>query len=229
MKDKMKKLLSSCFDKWWILPLFSVILIGLLFIFDNIWLLFLGLLLITASVIYQFIKKGWKLGCLTGTIMFVLLCISAFWFISQIISPNPENIHRQYSKRYENRTEIQKIIGVEIPKFNVVNSRLVHLNDFDFEFEVQSTIEFKALPDDKFFYMLDSISTLPIPQEPNENSSFFYYGLENVYRCWSKDGNKYKYERNTDFGEQFLHSKDAYFNFEMTKGLKTAEISYGNY
>ncbi len=218
----MKKILFYCFNKWWILPLFSAILIGLLFIFDNIWFLLFSLFLITAAVFYQFIKKGWKLGCLTGTIMLVLLCISAYWFITQKFSS-------EYSKKYESRTEIQKIIGIEIPKFDVLNSRLVHMRNFDFEFEVQSTIEFKALPDGKFFNILDSICSLPVPQEPVENSSFFYYGLENIYRCWSKDGNKYKYKRNTDFGEKFLHSTDAYFNFEITRGSKTAEIVYGNY
>ena len=189
----------------------------------------IGLLLVTISVIYQFIKKGWKIGCLTGLTMLVIIALSAFWFFLQLF-PSPGKIHRQYSKRYENRTEIQRIIGVEIPKFKIVDSKLIHLNERgDFEFEVQTTIEFKELPDDKLFEKLDSIIIITIPQEPNENSSFFYYGLENIYRCWSKDGNKYEYERNTDFGEKFLHSKDAYFKFEFIKGVKTAKIVYGNY
>ena len=124
----MTKILTYCFDKWWILPLLSAILIGLLFIFDNKLFLLFSLFLITAAVFYQFIKKGWKLGFLTGTIMFVLLCISAYWFISQGFSS-------EYSSKYESRTEIQKIIGIEIPKFDVLNSRLVHIRNFDFEFK----------------------------------------------------------------------------------------------
>jgi hypothetical protein len=63
----------------------------------------------------------------------------------------------------------------------------------------------------------------------NKNSSLFYYGLENIDRCWSKDGNRYVYDRNTDFGDKFLHSHDAYFNFEMERGSKTAVLTYGNY
>jgi hypothetical protein len=61
---------------------------------------------------------------------------------------------------------------------------------------------------------------------PNELTD---YGLESISSCWSKDGNNYKYDRNTDFGEAFLHSKDAYYIFELTKGIKTAKIIYGNY
>ena len=224
----MKKLLSYCFDKWWVLSLFSIILIGLSFIFDSIWFVIISVLLITVSVIYQFIKNGWKTGFLTGTIMLVIIGLSAVWFLSQLF-PRVETIHRKYSKRYENRTEIQRILGVEIPKFKTVDSQLKHLNEFDSEFEVQSTIEFNTPPDHNFYTMLDSICNLPIPQEPNINSSYFCYGLENIYRCWSKDDNKYKYERNTDFGEKFLQSKDAYFSFEIIKGSKTALIVYGNY
>ncbi len=99
----------------------------------------------------------------------------------------------------------------------------------DFEFEVETTIEFNELPDDKLFEKLDSIIIIPIPQEPNENSSYFCYGFENIYRCWSRDGDKYEYNRGTNFGERFLHSKDAYFRFTFIKGVKTAKIVYGNY
>jgi hypothetical protein len=224
----MKKLFSSSFEKWWLIPLISATLIGLSFLLDSIWFVILGILLVTISVIYQFTKKGWKIGCLTGLTMLVIIALSAVWFFLQLF-PSPGKIHRQYSKHYENRTEIQRIIGVEIPKFKIVDSQLKHLNQGDFEFEVYTIIEFNELPDNKLFDMLDSVIKIPIPQEPDENSSFFYYGLENIYRCWSKDGNKYEYERNTDFGEKFLHSKDAYFNFEIVKGSKSAKIVYGNY
>lgn len=224
----MNKLYTYCFDKWWIIPLFSLTLIGLSFIFDSIWFVIIGILLVTIAVIYQFVKKGWKVGCLSGLTMLAIIALSAVWIFFQLF-PSPGKVHKQYSKRYENRTKIQRILGVEIPKFRIVDSQLKNLNGSDFEFEVQTTIEFKTLPDNKLFKMLDSIIIIPIPQEPNANSSFFYYGLENIYHCWSKDGDTYKYERNTDFGEKFLHSKDAYFNFEIIRGSKTAEIVYGNY
>jgi len=224
----MRKLFSYSFEKWWIVPLFSLFIIGLSFIFNSIWFVILGIVLVAVAVIYQFAKKGWKMGCLAGTAMLVVIALSFFWFALQLF-PTPRKIHRQYSKQYENRSEIQRIIGVEIPKFKVINSQLNHLNGFDFEFEVQCTIEFNTLPDDKLFTRLDSICNLPVPPEPDENSSYFYYGIGDIYPCWSKDGNKYKYVRISDSGEKFLHSRDAYFNFEMTKGAKTAEIEYGNY
>ena len=224
----MKKLLSYCFYKWWILPLSSVVLIGLSFVFDSVWFLIISIILIIVSVIYQFIKKGWKLGCLNGLIMLIILFISVMWFVLQLF-PGPEKIHKKYSKRYENRAELQKILGVEIPGFTIVDSRLKHFNYSDFEFNVHCTIGFKTLPDDKFFYTLDSICALTVPDKPDENSSYFYYGLESVYSCWSKKGNKYSYVRNTDFGDKILHSRDAYLYFNITKGSKTAEIVYGNY
>jgi hypothetical protein len=220
------KLFSFCFNKWWILPLFSLILIGLTFIFDSIWFIILSIFFIAVSVIYQFIKNGWKSGCLAGLVMLLIISLSVLWFITQLF-PSPEKIHTKYSKRYENWTEIQRIIGLKIPKFKIVNSQLKHFNNS--EFEIHSKIEFNTPPEDMFYNMIDSICSLPIPKKPNKNSSFFYYGLENVYSCWTKDGNKYKYERNTDFGETFLHSTDAYFDFEVTKGEKTAKIIYGNY
>lgn len=228
MKDSMKKIFSYCFDKWWILPLYSVLLIGLSFIFDSILFLLISLLLITVSAIYQFIKKEWKIGCLSGAVMFVILCLSALWIIFQLF-PSPEKIQREYSSRYENRYKIQKIIGMKIPDFKIVDSQLTHLSEYDFEINVQRTIEFKTIPDDNFFLTLDRICRLSVPQKPKKNSKYFYYGLERIHRCWSKDGNKYKYMRNTDFGGKVLHSTDAYFNFEITKGSKTAKIEYGNY
>jgi len=229
MKNKIKKLLSYCFDKWWVLPLLSAIIIGLVFMFDKIWLLLLGLLFILASVIYLFIKKRWKSGCLTSIILFVYFCIYANWFFSQFLFPNPEYIHHKYAKRYENRKEIQNITGVVIPKFDVVESRLMHLNEFDFEFEIHTIIEFFKIPEDNLFFTLDSICVLPVPSAPNNNSSYFYYGLEGIYRCWTKKGDEYQYNRNTDFGDKFLHSSDAYFYFTIKKDFKKAEIRYGNY
>lgn len=224
----MRKIFFYFLGKWWIASLLSLLIIGMSFIFDSVLFVIIGILFVAVSTIYQFVIKGWKIGCLTGTTMLVIIALSAFWFFLQL-TPSPEKVHRQYSKRYENKSEIQRIIGVKIPDFKVIDSQLKHVNNFDFEFKVQCTIVFNSLPDNKIFTMLDSICNLPVPQEPDENSSYFYYSLENINRCWSKDGNKYKYVRNTDFGEKLLHSQDAYFNFEMTKGSKIAEIIYGNY
>jgi hypothetical protein len=137
--------------------------------------------------------------------------------------------HCTNTNRYEQRTEIQKIIGVKIPEFKVVDSRIIQKNNFDYESKTQCIIEFKKKPEDNLYIILDSICNLTIPSEPNENSSYFYYGLESVNRCWRKNEDEYSYSRNTDFGKKFLHSTDAYFYFTIKRGSKTAEIIYGNY
>jgi hypothetical protein len=190
---------------------------------SNIWLF-----LITVSVIIQFINRKWKAGCLYGIIFLIIIGFSLFWFIFNLF-PTREGIHKEYAERYEDRSEIQRIIGVGIPKFKIVESKLIHYQDFDFEFEVQSKIEFDTPPDLNFFNTLDSICSLPVPTKPNENSSYFYYGIESIQRCWSKDSINYKYIRSSDSRPKFLHSSDAYFIFEIKKGAKIAEIAYGNY
>jgi len=134
------------------------------------------------------------------------------------------------SNGYESRSHIQEIIGVKIPEFDVINSQNESNNAlFDSESNTKTTIEFRSLPDDKLFLLLDSICKLPFPEKVDVNSIFFYISLESSSRCWSKKGDKYYYGRNTDFGEKFLRSKDSYFYFRITKGSKTAEIEYGNY
>jgi len=225
----MKRIFLHCFEKWWIPLLSSAILLTLSFLFDSVWLLLFGLLFVISTVIFQYEKKRKKTGCLTIIFLCLYLCLFFVWFLSQILFPIPNRIHSEYSKRYENREKIQNIIGVKIPKFKVIESNLVHLRNFDFEFEVQSTIEFKTLLDDNLFNELDSICVLPIPQNPEKESSFFYYSLESIDRCWTKNENEYRYTRHTDFGGKLLHSTDAYFYFTITKGSKTGEIKYGNY
>jgi hypothetical protein len=224
LRNEMKRIFIYCFDKWWVSALLSAIALALFFTYDNLWLCLLGFICPIVSMIFQLKKRRWMLGCLTGFIMGVYLLFCGLWIILQLM---PED--RPYSKTYENRKEIQNIIGVKIPRFEVVDSRLVHMKRFDFEFEVQCTIEFKTMPDDNLYHKLDNICALTIPAAPDENSKYFYYSLESIGRCWTKAGNEYRYARNTDFGEKFLHSKDAYFYFTITKGSRTAKIRYGNY
>jgi hypothetical protein len=160
---------------------------------------------------------------LLWTALVLSLIYSVIWII---LFPDPQ---KHFAKRYENRTEIQKITGIELPKFKVIDSKFSTSKGLESEFETISTIEFRDDLNDTFFATLDSICNLPMPEQPNENSSYFYYSLEHIGRCWSKDNNVYKYERNTDFGEKFLHSKDAYFYLTIEKGSKIAELKYGNY
>ena len=190
---------------------------------SNIWIF-----LIIVSVIIQFINNKWIAGLLFGILCLIIIGFSVFLFILNLF-PTREGIHKEYAERYEDRSEIQRIIGVGIPKFKITESKLIHYQDFDFEFEVQSKIEFDTPPDLKFFNTLDSICSLPMPKKPNEKSSYFYYGIESIQSCWSKDSINYKYSRSTDFKNKFLHSSDAYFIFEIKRGSKIAEIAFGNY
>ena len=229
----MKKLLSYCLNKWWLLPLISTSFIGQSFLFDSTLLIFfgslliiMGLLLVAFSVVYQFIKKRWKTGCLTGMIMLLLIILSVFWFLLQM-SPSHEKTISKFSERYENKSEIESIMGVEIPDFVIVESKIKHSRSHFFEIETR--ILFHEFPSSKLFKTLDSIITIPVPKELTDQSSYFYYGLESISSCWSKDGNKYRYNRDTDFVDAFFYCKDAHYEFELTKGVKTAKIIYGNY
>jgi membrane protein implicated in regulation of membrane protease activity len=224
----LKKYLNYCTDRWWILQLLSIMLLVLSIIFRTLLLTQIGVLLIIASIIDQFIKNKWKIGLMLITIWLLIVGLAAYWLLTNLF-PTREGTHKEFSERYEDRSEIQRIIGVGIPKFKITESKLIHYQDFDFEFEVQSKIVFETIPDLKFFNTLDSICSLPMPTKPNENSSFFYYGIENIQRCWSKDSINYKYIRSSDSRPKFLHSRDAYFIFEIKKGAKIAEIAFGNY
>ena len=223
-----KKFLSYCSNRFSVVQLLSLILILFFLKFNSIISSNIWIFLIIVSVIIQFINIKWIAGLLFGILCLIIIGFSVFLFILNLF-PTREGIHKEYAERYEDRSEIQRIIGVGIPKFKITESKLIHYQDFDFEFEVQSKIEFDTAPDLKFFNTLDSICSLPMPKKPNEKSSYFYYGLENIQRCWSKDSINFKFSRSADFKNKFLHSSDAYFIFEIKRGSKIAEIAFGNY
>ena len=223
-----KKFLSYCSNRFSVVQLLSLIFIPIFFKFNSLISSNFWIFLIIVSVIIQFINIKWIAGLLFGILCLIIISFSVLLFILNLF-PTREGIHKEYAERYEDRSEIQRIIGVEIPKFKIAESKLIHYQDFDFEFEVQSKIEFDTPPDLKFFNTLDSICSLPVPIKPNENSSYFYYGIESIQSCWSKDSINYKYIRSSDSRPKFLHSSDAYFIFEIKKGSKIAEIAYGNY
>ena len=223
-----KKILSYCSNKWSIIQLFSLIFIPIFLKFNSLISSNFWIFLIIVSVIIQFINIKWIAGLLFGILCLIIIGFSVLLFILNLF-PTREGIHKEYAERYEDRSVIQRVIGVGIPKFKIAESKLIHYQDFDFEFEVQSKIEFDTPPDVKFFNTLDSICSLPMPIKPNDNSSYFYYGIESIQSCWSKDSINYKYIRSSYSRPKFLHSSDAYFIFEIKKGSKIAEIAYGNY
>jgi hypothetical protein len=134
-----------------------------------------------------------------------------------------------YIDRYLDKWNIEEIIGVDIPDFNVVNTQITRQNKRNFEFDVIAEIEFKKPLKASFFKTLDSISNLPIPKDIKRDNSYFYKSLESPSKCWFKNDSGFKYSRNTDFGEYKLHSKDAYFNMTFKNNSRRAQLNFGNY
>ena len=149
---------------------------------------------------------------------------------SLFTSESPNGIHQKYSKKYEDIKKIQNIIGVDIPEFEVVDSRLLHCCDpFEAGFSISSIIEFKKNPDTSLYLILDSICNLLTPEELKKTSNFFYYSENGKERCLSNNGNAYIYRRSWDFGDKFLHNTNAYFYFTIKKDSREATIKYGDY
>lgn len=213
--------------KGWYLFLTALTFFIFGFFFTKQWLLVIGAILIVFAVVYQKRHKK-KIGVLNGIIIAICLIFTAAWLIGPIF-PTRGGVYRYYSFHYEDRSNIRALTGIDIPRYQIVDSKLVHFHTFDFEFEVQADIKFKKPLDENLFLFLDSICALHVPSEIDKTSSYFYYGLEDKYPCWTKDGDVYKYVRITDFGEEFLHSTDAYFYFILTRGSETASLVYGNY
>ena len=220
----MKKIFLYCLDKWWIALLFSAILLVLAFFFDNGWLFFLGFLSIISVVISLFVVKTdkEKIGCLIMFSLFVYLFLSFNWYVS-----GPD-----YSKYFKNRKKNQNIIGVNIPKFKVIDSSHHYHRNSEYG---GSTIEFKLPLDDSFFNVLDSICALPIPQNLEEKSTFFYSSSGIIHRCWSKEEHGYTYLRKSDIEVSFpninrtLNIKDGVFEFIIIKDSRIGSIFYWIY
>lgn len=133
------------------------------------------------------------------------------------------------SYKYENKNELQKLIGLEIPKYKIIDSKMTHSARFDSEKTTKVTIKFNNKIDSNTYKTLDSLCSLPFQNNPNVSSSYFYSSVETAQRCWTKTDDVYRYYRITDFGEYFLDSRDAFFDLKIKKGSQTAELMYGNF
>lgn len=229
----MKKGLSVLLDKWWIIPLLSLGIIFLLFYFNsgNIWLIGLSILILFFSTTRLLIIKKRTLGFLSGLILTGVITLSLILYSRHHIVPGQAKIHEIYANKYENKAAVERIIGVEIPDFKIINTNLTHYQISDFEFETNAEIEFDEPLSEEFFHQLDSITQLPQPdpESIDKKSNYFYNSLESIGRSWSKEGDTYQYKRVTDFGEYYLHSTDSYFYFTVDKGSRSARLKYGNY
>jgi hypothetical protein len=155
-------------------------------------------------MIFQFIKKRWGLACLTGLIIGVWAFMWGFVGYIWLMSTFFDNT-QYYSKCYT-REDIKNITDVEIPEFEVID---FYFRQNYFRDEIRHTIEFKTIPDDNFFYKLDSICA----------ASQDY--VDDGY--WYKDENEYGFR----FPEYRYRYDPDLFYLTITKGSKQAWIMYG--
>jgi hypothetical protein len=156
-------------------------------------------------MIFQFIKKRWGIGCLTG------LIIGVWVFVGYVRLMPAYFDNTQYYSTCYTREDIKNVTGVEIPEFKIID--IYFQRDF-FKKKIKHTIEFKTIPDDSFFYMLDSICAVSQG-----------YGNDGY---WSKNENKYSFSLSLKISE---YKYQPYFldlfSLSITKGGKQAKISYG--
>jgi len=210
--ELMKKIFLFCFDKWWKPFIFSIITFVLYILFDEGWWWLLCFICLLVATVFYFIKKKIK-ALLMVFLLAVYLCLSGVYFIWQsYFLPTPT---------YQNRTDIEEIIGVNIPKLKIINAQVTHIQEFfEFEITIKSDIEFKSIPDDNFFYTLDSLCKVS-----SLKNNHYYIRNGNVLSKddWSKDGNTYIYNKHN-----LQTGGDDFFEFKVTKGSKRAIVTNGN-
>ena len=91
------------------------------------------------------------------------------------------------SYKYENKNELQKLIGLEIPSYKIVDSKMTHSARFDSEKTTKVTIKFNNKIDSNTYKTLDSLCSLPFQNNPNVSSSYFYSSVEAAQRCLVND------------------------------------------
>ena len=229
MVHMLRSLFKYFTEKWWRIPFTIFWMFLVLVLFESFWLFVIVFSLLMAHSIRFYIITKWKMRLFFTKAISLSIFLFFVWVISQKLFTYEYRVHKKYSNFYEDKGKIENLLGVQMPNFTVKESKLVYLREFDFEFEVNAILEFKNLRNDDFFFLLDSLSTLEKPSEIDDRSQFFYSSVESISRCWNKYEDEYRYERDTDFGEHFLHSKDSYFRIIIKKDSKIAELDYGNY
>jgi len=222
----VKKIIAFIFNPWWRCLILILTLLGLALYFDDEYILFLVFILSIISMFYHMGKHKISVIAINTIIMFAIVILSFLGLCIKAIFPSQHRIKYQYSSKYEDQDEIEAIIGVELPDFDIIKSKLDESKGFNYEFTKTCDIEFEEQPDLKFYQILDSFCTLPIPDKiENKSTSLFYQGVEGVFHCWLKDSNTYIF--NKDY--MFTESKNHFFKLKLNKGSKKAELSYGTF
>jgi hypothetical protein len=222
----VKKIMAFIFNPWWRCLILILTLLGLALYFDDEYILFLVFILSIISMFYHMGKHKISIIAINTIIMFAIVILSFLGLCIKAMFPSHHRIKYKYSSKYEDQDEIEAIVGVELPNFDIIKSKLDESKGFNYEFTKTCNIEFEEQPDLKFYQILDSFCTLPIPDKiENKSTSFFYHGVESDLSCWNKDSNTYTF--NKDF--MFTNEKDHFFKLKITKGSKKAELSYGTF
>lgn len=119
---------------------------------------------------------------------------------------------------YTDRKIIQKITGVKIPEYKILDTKTTHLSDFDSEVTMSTTIEFIDIPDQDFFISLD--------KKINNTAT---EGAEEDLGEWTREGIHYKYAILPMGAKSDFVRADGFFFLYIDKGSKKAHLTYGNY
>jgi len=119
----------------------------------------------------------------------------------------------------ESREVVMTIIGISIPDFDILESKVIHQSNFDSEISITIKIQFKYTPDNTIFNQIDSIINL------TGKSKF----MDTELGYWTKKGDDFEYMLLNQGMEHPYIEKDGYYYFKMKKNSIFGEIEYGNY
>lgn len=156
-------------------------------------------------------KKIQLLYITTGLVVFLIICNSC-----------------GHNSRYTNRGVLKNITGIELPPFKIVKDTLLGESLFLGDYDRKCEIEFKEIPSENFFLLLDSICTIhynvhdkSITNESNWNK--VTKGDTITYNYYNMWGNSYPAPK----GES--DDEDRTLSIQITKGRKKATINYGTW
>jgi hypothetical protein len=223
--ELVRKLAFYLYNPWWKNLIIIVLLVSAGLYFNNLTCFVLAFPLSVVSLFYQFIRNKLWIGIVNAILMFAVSLLSLFAMTFESINPSPKRVQSYYASSYEDLGDIEDIIGLELPEFEIISSKVDESKGREYEFTKTCEIEFEEQIEPDFFLLLDSLCNLNTPDKLNPNSKTFYQGVEGKFHCWNKDSNTYIF--NKDY--MFTDEKDQFFKLKITKGSKKAELSYGTF
>ena len=132
----------------------------------------------------------------------------------------------EFQSRYTDRNVLKDITGVKLPENQILKDTLLGESVFLGDFERQCEIEFKELPSEEFYLLLDSICAIRNNVQDGGNSYKLHWNkvtegsviTYNYYNIW---GNSHPAPQ----GES--DDEDRILSIHITKGERKAKINYG--